>query len=414
MTPFASAVTAPQQFGLESGIVGSPAKAASIVRIEGLDALRGFAVLWVVVHNTGAIRGDLDSLVLKGLAVVSGFGWAGVQLFFALSGFLITRILLRSRGAPEALRAFYARRTLRIFPLYYVLLVLTFVIAPRVTWLESIAHRGSVSPLWYWLYLSNWIVPFGGGTAALAHVWSLAVEEQFYLVWPLLVLRMSERSIVKVCGLMLIVAYATRPLLHLFFSDPSAAQAAYEFTITRWDAIALGALVAVAGHAGQGLRLVQRVVLPALPWLVVSLAFVVLVGHAVSSQGRTTEMITMPLTAVVSAAVVAWVAVGGPPLPGRKLWRRLRPIASILSWFGTYSYAIYVFHRPVDMMLAQWSSLQLLLGTTTHRAIAFVGYFVLVLGVTTVLAICSWFSLEQPLLSLKRYFPMPRPRTHQA
>ena len=154
-----------------------------------LDGLRGLAVLMVVLaHATlfGAERTKLDSL----LQALPSLGWSGVDLFFVLSGFLITRILLATRDSSSYYGTFWARRALRIFPLYYLVLAFFLLIAPRVPALAELDRlwRAGAHPqgLWYWLYLSNWKVAFSGWDAqSLSIVWSLAIEEQFYIVFPL-------------------------------------------------------------------------------------------------------------------------------------------------------------------------------------------------------------------------------------
>ena len=109
------------------------------------------------------------------------FGWAGVQLFFVLSGFLITGILLETRDEKGALRRFLVRRGLRIFPLYYATLFVLLVVVPPDPVVRAALH----DQVYYWLYVSNWAQPFEHKIPTLAHFWSLAVEEQFYLLWPL-------------------------------------------------------------------------------------------------------------------------------------------------------------------------------------------------------------------------------------
>jgi peptidoglycan/LPS O-acetylase OafA/YrhL len=121
-------------------------------------------------------------------------GWLGVDLFFALSGYLITGILLDARGAPvgAVFRAFYARRALRIFPLGFLLLAVVFLALPLVTYERVPLHVQA----WYWLYASNWRSGNSPGALMyLRHFWSLAVEEQFYLVWPMAVLLISTRRL---------------------------------------------------------------------------------------------------------------------------------------------------------------------------------------------------------------------------
>src|SRR4030095_1290908 len=136
-----------------------------------LDGLRGIAILLVVIyHNFGFIN-------------YSSFGWLGGDLFFVLSGFLITDILINTVGKPGYLQNFYIRRVLRIFPLYYLCLIIFLLVLPRFAILPDSDYYVR-NQAWLWTYLQNWLYIFRGNdnTVSLHHLWSLAVEEQFYLV----------------------------------------------------------------------------------------------------------------------------------------------------------------------------------------------------------------------------------------
>src|SRR5579872_5946528 len=171
-------------------------------KIPQLDAVRGLAILLVIVHNT---NGKFPGLHLQTLFQN---GWAGVDLFFVLSGFLITRILLDSKQSGDALRNFYARRCLRIWPLYYALLFFMFVIVPVIRPSESAAiFAPRSSPWWaYPVFLQTFLIPSASGaTGPLAVTWSLAVEEQFYLIWPWIVryssaARLRQLAITVICA----------------------------------------------------------------------------------------------------------------------------------------------------------------------------------------------------------------------
>src|SRR5207237_5469360 len=143
-------------------------------------AVRGVAILLVIFHNESSI---FPSLHLERLFAN---GWMGVDLFFVLSGFLITGILVDSRQSPDYFRNFYAKRSLRIWPLYYALLVFMFVVVPVLRPPDAHTVFEKSSPWWsYPLFLQNVLVPSPTSAAgALAVTWSLAIEEQFYLVWP--------------------------------------------------------------------------------------------------------------------------------------------------------------------------------------------------------------------------------------
>jgi peptidoglycan/LPS O-acetylase OafA/YrhL len=217
-----------------------------------LDGVRGLAVLIVVIHYSVWIAETSQLLLMKLTSSILATGWVGVQLFFVLSGFLITGILLDAKGKARYFSSFYFRRMLRIFPRYCIVVALILVVAPRLAWNEAWADAVRQGHRWaHWFYVQNWITS-SPGFDALSHTWSLAVEEQFYLVWPLVVWLLGRRGLTWLCGF----AMAGTPCISLALRqsgwDPNTA---YEFTIARWDALAAGALVAilVRDDAGRGM-----------------------------------------------------------------------------------------------------------------------------------------------------------------
>ncbi len=177
-----------------------------------LDGVRGIAVLAVLAFH---VRGPIPDLagiawLRYPLHLLSPL-WSGVDLFFVLSGFLITNILLRARRHPHYFRNFYARRTLRIFPLYYFTLLLHYL--AELWGPEALSGPGaSRLRLWYWLYAQNWLGGlYGESLRAFEHYWSLAIEEQFYLLWPLVVLATrSNRAGLRICGSCLVLCLGLR------------------------------------------------------------------------------------------------------------------------------------------------------------------------------------------------------------
>ena len=172
---------------------------AGPAHLPALDGVRGLAVLVVVIHNAGWLGGPTEQFILKLYSSVTSTGWIGVSLFFALSGYLITGILLDSRGKAGYFRSFYLRRTLRIFPLDYAFIALVVFVAAPLAW-----DREWASAVWrnqwsYWLYVSNWTQPFGISIHGITHLWSLAVEEQFYFIWPVLAWRLGRGGLVRLC-----------------------------------------------------------------------------------------------------------------------------------------------------------------------------------------------------------------------
>jgi len=162
--------------------------------IPELDGLRGLAILYVFFHNVGTHGlGETESFVVKIYSLIADIGWIGVQLFFVLSGFLITGILLEKQCSKDVYKNFYVRRVLRIFPVYYVSLIILFVLPEAANWDVPWAEKSSDYQIWYWLYAINWIQPLTTGLE-IGHLWSLAIEEQFYLIWPLLVAGLTRRQ----------------------------------------------------------------------------------------------------------------------------------------------------------------------------------------------------------------------------
>src|SRR5207248_1231599 len=157
-------------------------------KIPQLDGIRGVAILVVILHNSGRFPRLFAN------------GWMGVDLFFVLSGFLITGILLDTKESESYFKNFYARRCLRIWPLYYSLLLFMFVLVPLLRPSEAHIIFEKSSPWWaYPLFLQNFLIPISTNAAGpLAITWSLAIEEQFYLVWAVVVLYCSCFSRVRI------------------------------------------------------------------------------------------------------------------------------------------------------------------------------------------------------------------------
>ncbi|MEZ6064649.1 MAG: acyltransferase [Planctomycetaceae bacterium] len=366
-----------------------------------LDGVRGLAILLVFLYD--CLKLPADGMVAFAVRKLSGAGWMGVDLFFVLSGCLITGILLDTCRKPGFLRSFFARRALRIFPLYYLALWAAFIATPQLAelWggLRPIAVRVetlTTEQVWFWTYLQNWRFAWSGAwpdISYLNHFWSLAVEEQFYLFWPFVVAACSRKGLARVCWGCVIVALGIRVAL-LMNGFPSVTP--YVITIARMDSLCLGGLIAL------GLRSPDwypRLVRWAWPAMVAAAAIVVavdIVWPVLQSGSLGQQTIGHTLLGVMFGALIfSATAVRADHWFGRLLSMRW------LTLPGQYSYALYVIHRPVHRITmkldwSQWSE-----GT---QAVAVFGTTLLV---SLLLAALSWKFFEQPLLSLKRYFPRP-------
>ena len=346
-----------------------------------LDGVRAFAVGLVVLSHWWPTQGP---------ALVGPIGAVGVIAFFVLSGFLITGILLQERPAPGAgvgagftvLGRFYARRTLRIFPAYYLLLALLWIAAVP-DYREDIA--------WYLAYASNmlffqaqhWVGP-------APHFWSLAVEEQFYLVWPLLVLFVPRRHL----GTLILAAVACGPLSRglLFAASDGSARAAdfVEVPVSSClDCLGMGAWLAwcrVQGRVGW-LRH------PA--WYAFVLANLASLWWFRHSATMACVLLFKFNASVASLALVAGASTGFGGLAG---WLLGNPVARYL---GRISYGLYLYHLFIPKLYA-WLELP-----AYHPWVQGLGYLALLLAITTL----SWFGFERPLNRLKeRWHPPPQPR----
>lgn len=371
-------------------------KAISKTHVPALDGVRGIAILVVLVHNLSIFVGK-GSIADRLWTVVTEAGWIGVELFFVLSGFLITGILLDepARSSSEegsspnwtaSLKGFYIRRSLRIFPLYYAFLVLYFLVAPLFA--PSLA-RPFAEVKWYWVYLSNWSCLWWGVLPGLGHVWSLAVEEQFYLVWPWLVGGLSRRFFLSICLSIVIVAFGARLGFWAIKIDDAWI---YCSTVTRMDALAIGALLAlglrsevwrarIASKRGR----VSIAVVGALLLLMVK-------THGMNRHNPLVQIVGYLLIAVASAALVAYAAWPSPP----------RLLAHpVLRFFGRYSYGIYIIHAPLKHLAFDTWKPTIEAHLESHPVATDVAFILVLTAVTIGVALVSWTVLEKPCLRLK-------------
>ena len=361
---------------------------SSKTHLPALDGLRGVAIALVVVHNLSVLEAK-TSLLQKLWTEVVECGWVGVQLFFVLSGFLITGILLDDRDQPRALRTFYARRFLRIFPLYYVFLFgYCFVAAPLSASLHVPASHG----VWYWLYLSNWSDLAYGALPGIGHFWSLAVEEQFYLLWPALAMKLRTRAFAIACAGLVVGALAARIAMQA--ADLPAAWL-YGSTISRVDALALGALVALALRSETWRPRLARALVPAGAVAAVGLAIVVARTHGLERLNPTVQTYAYSMLGILFAAAIAAIALDPD-----------RPAARALSWrplrlLGRYSYAMYVLHFPIKIAVLHVWGARVAAMSAEHPVATDIGFVAALTPVALAAAVVSYYAVERPFLRLK-------------
>ncbi len=368
-----------------------------------LDGLRGVAVLLVLAFHFLHIDGE-GGAVERTLLSASRTGWAGVDLFFVLSGFLITGILLDARGGQGYFRAFYARRVLRIFPLYYAYLAVLFLVVPRL--LPSLDVKSGTQG-WLWTYLGNVLFAREGGFEAspyTGHFWSLAVEEQFYLVWPLVVWVLPRRWLALACVALVALAGALRFGIHRTTFN---ATAAYVLTPARVDALAMGALVAIAAREPAWWPRLRR----GAPWiLAASAAAVAAVWVEQGGIFGGDPVVQVWAFGPLAAGFAALLVLAIDAAPSAPLHRVLtRPV---LEGAGKYSYGLYVLHYPIFLALEAAGFTSLAMAAALGNRIAGIVAFAGVAGAATLAAaLLSWHLIEKPFLGLKRFVPYGRAPT---
>jgi peptidoglycan/LPS O-acetylase OafA/YrhL len=311
----------------------APIGSSRRVHLPGLDGMRGLGVLLVLaVHFSGLHAGVpyLRSIASPALDFVA-FAF-GIPLFFVLSGFLITGILLETREKPGYFRNFFSRRVLRIFPLYYLTLAVLFLAMPA--WGRQLG--GTSSPRWLWLYVSNLEIARRGSWTYryLSHFWSLAVEEQYYLIWPLVVFLVPPRRLLAVCAFLGLSSVLLRIVLTAGWKHNVAA---YVLTPCQLDPLCTGGALAILVRKWP----LHRFRIPARAAVLGSLAAYVVLGWYKQPRTFREQVVGRPLLSCFLFGGILLLAAGESGLIRRVLG--LRP----LTVAGKYSYGLYVLHFPL-------------------------------------------------------------------
>ncbi|MET0219813.1 MAG: acyltransferase [Tardiphaga sp.] len=367
----------------------SGAAGRRLEKFPAFDGFRGIGVLVVVFsHCPQVLESSAYNFVWQ-LNQLSRIGYVALDIFFVISGFFITRLLLRERAKTGRIsfRNFYARRALRIFPVYYMAILLCYFIF----------HLGTADTLSLLTYTFNFYHPFHPAPHPLEHTWSLSVEEQFYFFWPLLILLVPPRWLNVVIGRVIPVLAVMSGLAIAWMLGTDrqllAGDAVYMSLFTRMLSLSLGGWLALREFEGRPLR----------GWRCLVLVVVALVVLVIDRAGRDRGIITSQAiywtVALVAYAMFSVAFVSTLVFDRGMLQRWVTAFLSLpaLRWLGYISYAMYVAHLPVLFYLGLNDGA--LAGQKAH-----LGQVGLAFAITIAIATLSYVLIEHPLSSLKGRF----------
>jgi peptidoglycan/LPS O-acetylase OafA/YrhL len=366
--------------------------------IKTLDSFRTFAVLVVIIgHWVHLPNIDVYNKI--------PLGAIGVTMFFVLSGFLITTILLGGRervlqkkaGISHVLKTFYIRRTLRIFPVYYLFILLLFCFFPKVF------NDFPGSLYWCIFYISNiYSYIHQHFIGYVGHLWSLAVEEQFYLLWPAVILFTPSKKLMGVMIAFIIGTVAIKLTHEVFVPEESLTGMYLVLTPTCFDAFGIGGILALFKyehiHYAVFCKWMKRLTIVAIPLFIL----------ACTNSFISNVFLRLSLS-IPSAALIIILMDGKPGFITRVFSNR------VLTYLGKISYGLYLWHMPIPAVYPVLSSYLakngLLIPFTKYCILPFVGgnkqaliYFMVLVIISSI----SWFFFEKPINDFKENFDYKR------
>ena len=367
-------------------------------RQPGLDGLRGIAILMVMLFHFTLMPpvATWD----KPLYTFARYGWAGVDLFFVLSGFLITSILLDAKGRKGVLQKLLC--------------------SPDVAGISVILRlcgRGWTREAevlrdhwwWVWFHMTNWLVARTGDFSTATPLgtggfWSIAIEEQFYLVWPLFVLLLSERQLQWLCGAFFLLSLVTRLGMTAVGLSWTAV---FSVTFGRMDSLAVGALIATVARTPTGLNALRPFVLPIVIATVLPFVAIEVMLRFIERPNYTLALaVELSLIAACSGALIVGTMTGNLDRIGARFTH-----STILRSFGKYSFALYLFHGHLNRWFekfgfdVQGRSAPSSAGSIMPRQLL---YLFMAIGLSYLLAFLGWHLYEKHFLRLKTAFPSGR------
>ncbi len=362
--------------------------------LPALDGLRGLAIIGVLACHFVRVPDGMNGTALGFLSQAASLGWLGVDLFFVLSGFLITGILVDSKEHPGYFRNFYARRVLRIFPLYYayILGLLALVLAHRTLAGANPTTDQFVRDVrWALPYLTNVQMALHNGNVStpLNHFWSLCIEEQFYLLWPAVVWLTSRRQLAAISLALIVAAAALRHGL----IEAGYTEAAFNLMPCRGDSLATGALLALAVRQPAALTSLRQI-----PRAVLLLPLMFIPPGVIQATGLPGSL-HLSLAALAFGALLLFAVTSPDGSSAARFFT-----SGFLRTFGKYSYALYVFNQMVAFFPGNVKVHEKLVALTSSPSIALVLFAAGGVGISFLLAWASWHLMEKHFLRLKSRF----------
>ena len=375
------------------------------IHFPPLDGIRGVAILLVMAEHLFFFSPQKNWELP--IAWLLRTGWIGVDLFFVLSGFLITGVLLNSKGAPHFFKNFYMRRVLRIFPVNYLYLgCFTLGILYLTHFSDGAANekaREAISELpWVWLYSTNILIAKRGAfiTSSINQFWSLAIEEQFYLVWPALVFNLSRERLLKFCGMSIVLSLLFRLIISLTCENHEIIN--HVLTVARLDQFCCGDLVALLLRSPE--NIVKSCAKWTAPFLTCSLLMVVLcewLKRGIGFDIGYVDTVEYTFSGFSFAALICSVMLADASSTIYRIFS-----FSKIRHLGKYSYALYIirFSLLIASNWILWHRLGNYSMFLSNDILAVVFRGTIVGVISFMIAWLSWRFFEKPFLNLKKYF----------
>jgi peptidoglycan/LPS O-acetylase OafA/YrhL len=359
-----------------------------------IEGFRGFSILAVLVYHAFAqfrsaqeyIQSESNSIIY----LFTDMGGSGVDLFFILSGFLITRNLINTLGSKGFFLNFYARRALRILPLYYFALGFLLYIYPGLAadpWTRE-------NQIYFWTYLQNFVLPSNPGTSPqLTHFWSLAIEEQFYLVWPIVIFLFSLQTIKKLAWFSIPLFIVVRFFMIHHYGMSFSVMVMH--SLARVDRFLLGAGLAIALHHGLRLENYRR----SLKFVLGTSVFLLVLNNFSAISLAAKFQIHLVLLAIVGITGLAVALIKEKNFLRSKFFLGNRYLQNL----GAYSYGVYILHLPIMYQSYHWF-FQHFPNSSTPGPFARLLFLIFTGGLSFILARITWVAIEAPFLRLKQRF----------